>query len=121
MSPGSATRSVPSIVSVAVAGSIVPGGSTWANSPPTIAMSAGRVPAGDARVTLRMSRSTATMASVNDARRPHAVLGFYGPDSIMWRINREAVLLGAGPAALLLQVAHPLVAEGVAQHSRVAD
>lgn len=39
----------------------------------------------------------------------------------MWRINREAVLLGAGPAALLLQVAHPLIAEGVAQHSRVAD
>jgi uncharacterized protein (DUF2236 family) len=36
---------------------------------------------------------------------------------MMWRINREAVLLGAGPAALLLQVAHPLVAEGVAQHS----
>jgi uncharacterized protein (DUF2236 family) len=45
------------------------------------------------------------------------VLGFYGPDSMMWRVNREAVLLGAGPAALLLQVAHPLVAEGVAQHS----
>jgi uncharacterized protein (DUF2236 family) len=39
----------------------------------------------------------------------------------MWRINREAVLLGAGPAALLLQIAHPLVAEGVAAHSRVAD
>lgn len=44
-------------------------------------------------------------------------LGFYGPDSMMWRINREAVLLGAGPTALLLQVAHPLVAEGVAHHS----
>ena len=57
------------------------------------------------------------MASVNDARRPDPVLGFYGPRSMMWRINREAVLLGAGPAALLLQVAHPLVAEGVAQHS----
>jgi uncharacterized protein (DUF2236 family) len=27
------------------------------------------------------------------------------------------VLLGAGPAALLLQIAHPMVAEGVAQHS----
>jgi uncharacterized protein (DUF2236 family) len=50
--------------------------------------------------------------------RPDAVLGFYGPASRMWRINREAVILGAGPAALLLQVAHPLVAEGVAQHSR---
>jgi uncharacterized protein (DUF2236 family) len=45
------------------------------------------------------------------------VLGFYGPDSMMWKINREAVLLGAGPTALLLQIAHPMVAEGVAQHS----
>ncbi len=45
------------------------------------------------------------------------ILGFYGPDSMMWRINREAVLLGAGPTALLLQIAHPLVAEGVAHHS----
>lgn len=35
----------------------------------------------------------------------------------MWRINREAVLLGAGPAALLLQIAHPSVAAGVAEHS----
>jgi uncharacterized protein (DUF2236 family) len=49
--------------------------------------------------------------------RPDPILGFYGPDSMMWRINREAVLLGAGPTALLLQIAHPLVAEGVAQHS----
>ena len=45
------------------------------------------------------------------------MLGFYGPGSQMWRINREAVLLGAGPAALLLQIAHPHVAEGVAHHS----
>jgi uncharacterized protein (DUF2236 family) len=35
----------------------------------------------------------------------------------MWRINREAVILGAGPVSLLLQVAHPLIAAGVAQHS----
>jgi uncharacterized protein (DUF2236 family) len=48
---------------------------------------------------------------------PDPVLGFYGPDSMMWRVNREAVLLGAGPAALLLQIAHPLIAEGVAHHS----
>lgn len=57
------------------------------------------------------------MASVTDARHPDPILGFYGPESMMWRINREAVLLGAGPAALLLQVAHPLIAEGVAHHS----
>ena len=41
--------------------------------------------------------------------RAHPILGFYGPDTMMWRINREAVLLGSGPAALLLQIAHPSV------------
>ena len=42
----------------------------------------------------------------------------YGPGSEAWRLNREAaLLLGAGPRALLLQIAHPLVAEGVDQHS----
>src|SRR5687768_12024139 len=76
-----------------------------------------RRPAGETRVTLRMSRSSATMPSVTDARQPDPVLGFYGPDSMMWRINREAVLLGSGPTALLLQIAHPLIAEGVAHHS----
>lgn len=48
---------------------------------------------------------------------PHPNRGFYGPASSMWHINREAVLLGAGPAALLLQIAHPHVAEGVDHHS----
>ena len=44
--------------------------------------------------------------------------GFYGPHSEAWRLNREAMLLlGAGPRALLLQIAHPLVAAGVADHS----
>src|SRR4051812_37434609 len=50
------------------------------------------------------------------------VAGLYGPDSEAWRLDREAMLLlAAGPRALLLQVAHPLVAEGVAQHSRFRD
>jgi len=44
--------------------------------------------------------------------------GLYGPASEAWRLNREAMLLlGAGPRALLLQLAHPLVAAGVADHS----
>jgi len=60
----------------------------------------------------RASRTTGPAALT-----PDPVLGFYGPGSRMWRINREAVLLGAGPTALLLQLAHPLVAEGVAAHS----
>jgi uncharacterized protein (DUF2236 family) len=46
------------------------------------------------------------------------VAGLYGPDSIAWQINREALMiLASGPRALLLQLAHPLVAEGVDQHS----
>src|SRR6266540_5764790 len=44
--------------------------------------------------------------------------GLYGPRSEAWRLNREAMLLfGSGPRSLLLQIAHPLVAEGVDQHS----
>jgi uncharacterized protein (DUF2236 family) len=42
----------------------------------------------------------------------------FGPDSEAWRLDREAMLLlGAGPRALLLQIAHPGVAAGVAEHS----
>jgi uncharacterized protein (DUF2236 family) len=44
--------------------------------------------------------------------------GLFGPDSVAWRLDREAtLLLGAGPRALLLQLAHPAVAAGVAEHS----
>lgn len=43
--------------------------------------------------------------------------GLFGPDSVTWRVNREAaVFLGAG-RALLLQLAHPWVAAGIAEHS----
>jgi uncharacterized protein (DUF2236 family) len=40
-----------------------------------------------------------------------------GPDTISWRINSEPVVFMGGGRALLMQVAHPLVAAGVAQHS----
>jgi len=43
--------------------------------------------------------------------------GLFGPESVTWRVNREGVLLAGGGRALLLQVAHPLVAAGVARHS----
>ncbi|MCB1094748.1 MAG: DUF2236 domain-containing protein [Verrucomicrobiae bacterium] len=38
-------------------------------------------------------------------------------DSEMWRVNRACTGLLFGPAAVLLQVAHPRVAQGVADHS----
>jgi uncharacterized protein (DUF2236 family) len=44
--------------------------------------------------------------------------GIFGPDSMTWRVDREAaIFLGAG-RALLLQLAHPWVAAAIAEHSR---
>ena len=43
--------------------------------------------------------------------------GLFGPGSLTWRVNREGVLLLGGGRALILQVAHPLVAAGVAAYS----
>jgi uncharacterized protein (DUF2236 family) len=40
-----------------------------------------------------------------------------GPGSLTWRVNGEAVLLLGGGRALILQVAHPGVAAGVAEFS----
>jgi uncharacterized protein (DUF2236 family) len=54
--------------------------------------------------------------SATIAPAPGAV-GLYGPETVTWRLNREAVLLAGGGRALLLQVAHPLVGAGVEQHS----
>jgi len=46
------------------------------------------------------------------------VAGVFGPASLTWQIDREAVIfLGAG-RALLLQLAHPWVAAAIAEHSR---
>lgn len=43
--------------------------------------------------------------------------GYFGPESVMWRIHREAIVgIGLG-RALLLQIAHPWVAQAVADHS----
>jgi uncharacterized protein (DUF2236 family) len=39
------------------------------------------------------------------------------PDSASWTVNREAALVLGGGRALLLQLAHPGVAAGVAEHS----
>jgi uncharacterized protein (DUF2236 family) len=47
--------------------------------------------------------------------------GLFGPGSMTWRVNREGVLLLGGGAALTLQVAHPLVAAGVAEHSNYRE
>jgi uncharacterized protein (DUF2236 family) len=41
----------------------------------------------------------------------------FARDSVAWRVNAEAALLLGGGRALLMQLAHPKVAQGVAEHS----
>lgn len=41
----------------------------------------------------------------------------FSPTSPFWRVNREWLMVLSGPRALLLELSHPLVAAGVAQHS----
>lgn len=43
--------------------------------------------------------------------------GFFGPGTVMWRVNQENTIFLAGTAAVLLQVAHPMVSAAGVQHS----
>jgi uncharacterized protein (DUF2236 family) len=45
----------------------------------------------------------------------------FAPGSVFWRVNRELVSGLAGPRAVLMQIAHPLVAAGVADHSHFRE
>lgn len=43
--------------------------------------------------------------------------GFFAPGTVFWRVNSDAVINLGLARALLLELAHPLVAAGVADHS----
>ena len=43
--------------------------------------------------------------------------GYYGPGSATWKIASEALITLGGTRAVLMQIAHPLVAMGVSEHS----
>jgi len=43
--------------------------------------------------------------------------GLYGPGSATWKIASETVITLGGTRAVLMQIAHPLVATGVCEHS----
>jgi len=56
------------------------------------------------------------MAIIEDMKPP-----LFRSSSVFWRVNREIACGLAGPRAVLMQIAHPLVAAGVADHSRYRD
>jgi len=43
--------------------------------------------------------------------------GYFGPQSMMWKINKEITVLFGGARALLMHAAHPLIAAGARQTS----
>src|SRR4051794_7248329 len=62
-----------------------------------------------------LERQIEQLKSIDEARWS----GLFGPISVIWRVARETVLfLGAG-RALLLQLAHPWIANAIAEHSSV--
>ena len=42
--------------------------------------------------------------------------GYFGPESMMWKVNKEITVLFGGARALLMHAAHPLIAAG-ARHT----
>ena len=62
-----------------------------------------------------VSRQNTTEVSCATCREADPFL--FGPKSEMWRISRERCGLIYGPAAAILQVAHPRIAQGVYEHS----
>jgi uncharacterized protein (DUF2236 family) len=47
----------------------------------------------------------------------HADPGYFGPSSMMWKVNKEITVLFGGARALLMHAAHPLIAAGARQTS----
>lgn len=52
--------------------------------------------------------------------QPDEVAGFFGPNSITWRMHADPILVVGGLRALLMQALHPLAMAGVAEHSGFA-
>lgn len=47
--------------------------------------------------------------------------GWFGPDSVAWRVHADPAMLIAGIAAFTLQALHPLAMAGVAEHSSFSE
>src|SRR5271155_4200935 len=48
---------------------------------------------------------------------PHPDQRPFDPNSVIWKVTRERIILLYGPAAAIMQVAHPRIAAGVFEHS----
>ena len=58
-----------------------------------------------------------TAAAVAAGRAEEDRLGFFGPDSVSWRVHSDPTFSVGGLRALLLQALHPVAMDGVARFS----
>ncbi len=71
-----------------------------------------------------VSRKAASRTTSQDGKEgTHSAVdldprGLFPPSSVTFRIGQEAIIITGGLRALLMQLAHPVVAQGVADHSR---
>lgn len=71
--------------------------------------------------------SNALRALMPSTSRPFPIIdtdpdpGLFGPGSVTWRVMAEPRLMFGAGRALLMQAAHPLVAEGAIEHSTYAS
>jgi uncharacterized protein (DUF2236 family) len=67
-----------------------------------------------------VDRSMKNMPSHREAVRARllrAGISRAGPDSVTWKINREAIVIAGWGRAILLQLAHPAIAAGLHDHT----
>lgn len=58
-----------------------------------------------------------SISSLSRGKQPQPIRIYY-PGDDLWRVNRELLTVLSGPRSVLLELAHPLVAAGVAHHSK---
>lgn|SRR3990167_3878045 len=68
---------------------------------------------------INKSRSEKRQTNHKDENAQIQARGIYGPECKVWEIARESVIFMGGGRAVFLQLAHPYVASGVRQHSKV--
>lgn len=73
----------------------------------------------DQRVHATLGRNRVPLSAYAE---PRGDPGWFGPDSITWKVHaRLGPMLVGGLSALMLQSLHPLVVQGVADHSNYQD
>jgi uncharacterized protein (DUF2236 family) len=60
---------------------------------------------------------TGARPSARDWSAEEDLLGFFGPDSVTWKVHADPVYSVGGLRALLLQALHPVAMDGVARNS----